>query len=327
MDIQFMIEQAIKAPSGHNTQPWLFRINKNSIEIHPDFSKTLKVVDSNHRELFISLGCAAENLCIAAQAKGYTYKVEISDNGVITIQLTPQIDNKETSTENNPNTLLELINKRQSNRSMFNGQTIKETTLKEITSINRDQNIGLHCWKNNTPEFVQLSRFILKGNEIQMNDSLFKTELKTWMRFNRNHEEKTKDGLSYAVFGAPNFPKWISRFIMSACLSPGIQNKSDRKKINSSSHLILFTIKEDTPKAWIAAGIALERFLLNTTRFGIATAFMNQPCEINCLSEQIQKEILKEYKKEIPVLLLRLGYAQPMPYSPRKKVSDAIIEN
>lgn len=25
-DYLFMIEQATKAPSGHNTQPWLFRI-------------------------------------------------------------------------------------------------------------------------------------------------------------------------------------------------------------------------------------------------------------------------------------------------------------
>ena len=32
-DFLFMVEYAIKAPSGHNTQPWLFRINENSIEI------------------------------------------------------------------------------------------------------------------------------------------------------------------------------------------------------------------------------------------------------------------------------------------------------
>jgi len=44
-DFLFMVEYAIKAPSGHNTQPWLFRINENSIEIHPNFDRALPVVD------------------------------------------------------------------------------------------------------------------------------------------------------------------------------------------------------------------------------------------------------------------------------------------
>ncbi len=41
-DFLFMIEQATKAPSGHNTQPWLFKTRAQSIEIHPDFDKSLK---------------------------------------------------------------------------------------------------------------------------------------------------------------------------------------------------------------------------------------------------------------------------------------------
>ena len=70
-----MMEQAVKAPSGHNTQPWLFRVQKDRIQILPDMSKSLPAVDPDNRELFISLGCATENLCIAAEAKGYTATV------------------------------------------------------------------------------------------------------------------------------------------------------------------------------------------------------------------------------------------------------------
>ena len=58
-----MMEQAVKAPSGHNTQPWLFRVQKDRIQILPDMSKSLPAVDPDNRELFISLGCATENLC------------------------------------------------------------------------------------------------------------------------------------------------------------------------------------------------------------------------------------------------------------------------
>ena len=32
-DYLFMIESACKAPSGHNTQPWLFKIRESEIDI------------------------------------------------------------------------------------------------------------------------------------------------------------------------------------------------------------------------------------------------------------------------------------------------------
>ena len=63
---------ASKAPSGHNTQPWKFHITDSAITVLPNLDVALPVVDRNNRELFISLGCAIENLCIAASYFGYT---------------------------------------------------------------------------------------------------------------------------------------------------------------------------------------------------------------------------------------------------------------
>ena len=78
----FKVEQAAKAPSGYNTQLWLFKINDSSIEIHANFERSLLIVDPDNRELFISLGCAAENLCIAASCKGYKSEVTISGDHI-----------------------------------------------------------------------------------------------------------------------------------------------------------------------------------------------------------------------------------------------------
>jgi nitroreductase len=70
-----IVQYATLAANGHNTQPWKFAIKDNTIEIHPDYSRELTVVDPNHRELWISLGCALENLIIAARASGYDAEV------------------------------------------------------------------------------------------------------------------------------------------------------------------------------------------------------------------------------------------------------------
>lgn len=65
-----LVRQAILAPSGHNTQPWRFRIGERRIDILPDLSRRTPVVDPDDHHLFVSLGCAAETLAIAAAAHG-----------------------------------------------------------------------------------------------------------------------------------------------------------------------------------------------------------------------------------------------------------------
>lgn len=319
-DYLFLIEQASKAPSGHNTQPWLFRINENSIEIRPDYTKTLAVVDSGRREMFVSLGCATENLCLAAIDKGYVPTVSISGEGTITIELTVTTNPVKTSG------LAEQINKRQTNRSVYNGTLIPDDTLQELLSVECRGETSLHCWQKESAEFRKLQNYIVQGNEIQMNDASFKNELKQWMRFNRKHAQQTKDGLSYAVFGAPNLPQWLSRFIMGQCLTPKMQNKGDRKKTASSSHFVLFSIRQNTLKAWIDLGRTLERFLLAASGAGIAVAFTNQPCELKTLADTMQKEI-PALQARIPVVLLRIGYSSPMPYSLRREADSIILRN
>ena len=86
-DFIYMMEQAVKATSGHNTQPWLFRVQKDRLLILPDMSKSLPAVDPDIRELFFILGCATENLCIESEAKGYDTLPVFTGSGVITVLL------------------------------------------------------------------------------------------------------------------------------------------------------------------------------------------------------------------------------------------------
>jgi hypothetical protein len=124
--------------------------------------------------------------------------------------------------------------------------------------------------------------------------------------------------------GSPSIPKWLGKPVVGSFLTPNAQNKSDRKKMASSSHFVLFTVKQSTPESWILTGRILERFLLKTTALNIATAFLNQPCEAGALSEELRQTLLMN--SEYPMLLLRIGYADPMPYSLRKPVSAVLIE-
>ncbi|HYN78061.1 MAG TPA: hypothetical protein VES73_09750 [Lamprocystis sp. (in: g-proteobacteria)] len=67
-----LVRYATLAPSSHNTQCWKFALagNGRSIAILPDLSRRCPAVDPDDHHLFVSLGCAAENLIQAALAHG-----------------------------------------------------------------------------------------------------------------------------------------------------------------------------------------------------------------------------------------------------------------
>ena len=315
-DLLKLAEWAAKAPSGHNTQPWQFVLGESSIDIHPDFTKSLPVVDPDNRELYVSLGCATENLCIAASHMGCEATASLGTDGVIHVELTRQSDVV-------PSKLFSYMATRQTNRSVYNGASIPEEDIRTLELLPAEPGVVTHYYKSGSDAFNTIAQMIYQGNSQQMNDKAFKDELQSWMRYNKKHQDETRDGLSYAVFGAPNLPRCVSKFIMSKMINEKTQNKSDQRKIASSSHLVLLTTQNDTPQQWVTLGRTLERMLLTMTELGVAHAYANPPNEIRELARVMARKL--GIADEYPTIILRIGYAQPVPYSLRREVSSQII--
>ena len=316
-DLLFLIEQAVKAPSGHNTQPWLFRIDKTEIDICPDYSRALPVVDPDNRELFVSLGCAAENLCIAASHKGYCPTVTVAEDGTICIRLDRHADVT-------PSPLFAQIALRQTNRRVYDGRTIPAADIDRLRAVEVAPSVSVHFYERGTPAFDAIAELIYRGNSLQMQDDAFKTELRSWMRYNKKHRDAQHDGLSYDVFGAPNLPRFISENVIAGALNERSQNRGDRKKIASASHLILLTTRDNTVEQWVALGRTLERLLLMSTAMGIAHAYLNPPNELPELAHKLADTL--GLPNEHPTILLRTGYAQRTPYSMRIPAARRVWE-
>ena len=316
-----IIGSAAKAPSGHNTQPWKFIVSDSAVEIHPDFNMALPAVDGNNRELYISLGCAAENLCISANEMGFhtIFSIErtVQKTSFIRIRLSKGAEIKDP--------LSEQIERSQTNRSYYKHEIIPTEIIEQLKKNRTDKRIKVHLFHKNSAGFFILRDLVEEGNVVQMKDAAFKKELLGWIRFNKKDEMTFQDGLSYRVMGMPSSPAIIGKQIVKSFLKPDKQNRSDLPKINSSSHLALFTVRNNDPENWILLGRRLQRFLLETTKYGISHAWLNQPCEVEdvVIKLQLQMHLYAEY----PALLLRIGYADPMPYSPRKDLMSIISWN
>ncbi|MEA3294258.1 MAG: hypothetical protein U9P81_04675 [Euryarchaeota archaeon] len=314
-----LVRYATMAPSGHNTQPWKFSLNEDCIRIFPDFTRSLPVVDPDNRELYISLGCALENLVIAAKYAGHDPEVEYFPAGEPDECLLVTLKHSNVTGDNN---LFHAIPKRHTNRREYNKQQIPAADLKKIESVPTEN--GVTSLVLTEPGAIeQIIDLVREGNRIQMNDDAFMDEITSWIRFNDSEEELHLDGLTSRAMGRSPAPGWLGRMFMRIFLSAKSQSKTDEKNIRSSPALMIIISDKNDKKSWIDVGRSFERIALTLTTLNIENAHLNQPCEVPQL-----KTLLKQHLalgSAHPQLLLRLGYAEPLPRSPRRSHQHVLI--
>jgi hypothetical protein len=316
IDYKKLVEYGTKAPSGHNSQPWKFKITEGAIQIYSDRSRSLPAVDPNERELFIGLGCATENIVLAAKAQGLDSKVEMSpDSSCITIRF---MEGATTVAR-----WLALINERQSNRSVYSSDPLTETELKALRSVEPEAGVSATI-VTDIPQKDRLVELVREGNNVQMQDPVFKKELLSWIRFNKREVQAKGDGLAYDVMGNPALPfRTLGKIIAGSFMKPDKQNQHDDKLLQNVPDLMVFAVKNNDKANWICAGRYFERVALVATELGVAHSHFNQPFETPSLQEKIKE--LDFLKGRNPCLMIRLGHAEPMPRSPRRKVEEVIL--
>lgn len=314
LQLMTLVHYATLAANGHNTQAWKFAIKENAIEIHPDYSRRLPVVDPNDRELWISLGCSLENLLVAARASGYTAEVKYPDRAdFIHVQLTAD------SPQDSP--LFGAIPLRQNTRSAYNGRLIKNEDLDQLQSLQLEPGVALHFATNPTAMETFLE-YVNLGNLSQYANPDFVDELIEWVRFNNKEALSSLDGLYSICSGNPQVPRFIGKMFV-ASTQPQQQADADAKKFRTSPTAVIIASESDDKVSWVRTGQVYERLALKMTSLNIKSALLNQPIEVTEIRSQFQNAI--GLGNALPQLLLRFGYADPMPKSLRRPVEQVLI--
>lgn len=318
-EIKKLIEFAIKAPSGHNTQPWKFNCTDQAVHIYPDFERSLPIVDNDNHALWISLGCALENLVIAAGEYNLNNRVKIiSENGnekYIEVSLS-------NSDVNLKEELFYYIEKRQSTRNLYDKKTISEQDLSILRNSFDFSGVNIRIFTPN--EFELIEKFIIDGSNKQFQNKSFINELVSWFRFSEKEARKRRDGLWVASMGLPNMGRFIGNIVMKHFVSAKSEALRWKKIIDSSSGFALFIADKNNVEHWVNIGRAFQRFALTATKININHAHVNMPCE----EIEIRKEMADflGVSDKHPLLLIRFGYSKKMPYSFRRPINEVITK-
>lgn len=311
-----LVRYATLAPSSHNTQCWKFRLTQHAITILPDLLRRCPVVDPDDHHLFVSLGCATENLVLAAQANGLSAVTMFASapNEAVQISLEPM------QAVQSP--LFDAIPKRQSTRTEYDGKplTNEELKLLELAGTGNGVQVLLLTEKQ---MMEQVLEYVIQGNTAQINDPAFVEELQHWIRFSDAEAVRTGDGLFSRSTGNPSVPRWLGSNFMGLFFTTKKENEKYAKHVRSSAGIAVFVSDASDKTHWLETGRCYQRFALQATALGIRNAHLNQAVEIAALRPQFSSFLAIGNRR--PDLVVRFGHGPEMPRSLRRPVDSVLI--
>jgi nitroreductase len=310
-----LIRYATLAANSHNSQPWRFKVTSSSINILPDMARRLSAVDPDDHHLFASLGCAAENLAIAAAMRGQRGAPSFSPahGGVVSF------DGR--SVGRAEPALLAAIPKRQSTRGDYSGKSVSAPDLAALAAVAAVPGIDM-VLITDRQRINQIRDLVVAGNSAQLADAAFMRELKAWLRFNPRQAMTSGDGLFTATSGNPALPSWLGPKMFDIMFKADAENEKYARQIASSAGIAVFVAQAEGHEHWVQAGRACQRFALAATSLGLKHAFLNQPVEVAQLRPELAALVGIPGRR--PDIVMRFGYGPALPFSARRPVNAVL---
>ncbi len=294
------VDAARFAPSSHNTQPWLFRLTAEGLEVVADATRALPAVDPQFRELVISGGAAVHHLLVALRAAGHAVAVHSLPDGTDAPVLARLRLEGEVKPRPEDARMRDAIRERHTDRGPYAAETLPAAPLDELRTLAADQGARLTVVRDEDTR-RRLAELVEQADRYQSRWAVVREAL-AWTRVPGRHAD---DGLPLSMTAAgPTRPQ------------------RERALAEAGPVLAVLSTLGDEPDDWVAAGRALSAVALAATARGLSTSFFDAPVEEPELRSQVGEAAGVD---GMPQLLLRFGHGEGGPASPRRTLEQVLI--
>lgn len=320
--LRALVSWAVLAPSGHNTQPWLFRIAGDALELRADRSRALPVVDPDGRELVISCGAALYNVRAALRHFGADARVSIlPDPGDPDLLARIRAgDSHEPTVEDEA--IFDAITARATYRLPFDARPLPPFLMGALRRAAAEEGAWLVPVEPG-PTREALAELIAEGSRLQGTDAELRHELSEWVLTNHS---RRRDGVPGYAFGVSDLASLLGPFVMDVVPWGGAHARHEQASALAAPALAILCTEDDTPRDWLVAGQAVERLLLRACSEGVSASFLNQAVQLPGLRELLRDTL---GLRGAPQLVLRMGYALPgrdPRHAPRRPAAEVMVE-
>ncbi|MGI5129970.1 Acg family FMN-binding oxidoreductase [Pseudonocardia sp. CA-107938] len=315
-DVVGLLTAAGRAPSLHNSQPWLFRVAPDVIEVWADPTRRLPAADPHGREQRLACGAALFNLRLALHGLGVRPLVTLqADRTYPDLIATVRYGGRKPPTPGQRD-LLAAIPRRRTNRRPFSEEPVTGAELSALRRAAVEEGAWLHV-VDDPGERAQLQDLSAQAYAAQQADPAFQAELARWAAVGPDRAD-----------GIPALPgeqrpsahdHWVKRDFTDG---QGRTTAQTGVVFESRPALVVLSAQMFGPTSEVNTGQAMQRVLLTATVAGLAVSFLSQIVEVDETRERLRSLIRGIHS---PQVLLRIGRGWPVPSTPRRAVADTLI--
>lgn len=297
-----ILSYATRAPSTHNSQPWLFKISLSAVEVFYDPALFLPQADSESRDLYISMGCMFENLVLTASSFGYQAEILIlineNEHKVATVNF--KAIYVPMSSKDEP--LFKTIPLRVNARGIFEPKLVSNeirTVLLGDASVFKQVGVDLSLIEDKD-KINKVALLTEQAMHLAYKSVAFRKEMYHWMNSNLS---KKKQGLPGYSLKMPLVVSLIIPILIRFFNIGSILGKKNFESL-SSAPLLSIISSPNTKESWIQVGRLAERLMLRAQSLGLQTSIYVGSIEMGELYKEVQ-DIAGT--KERPQFLFAIG--------------------
>ncbi|MDP3938522.1 MAG: twin-arginine translocation signal domain-containing protein [Deltaproteobacteria bacterium] len=325
-----LVRAGILAASPLNTQPWIFHVTEDRIDVFLDTARLLPATDPFQRQAHMGLGCAVENMVEAGSPNGYRVQVTLPAAGDAAAGADKQAPVARLDLERvRPGlpVFLHLVSKRHTNRGPYDpARAISEEfplSMKLGMETYPSMDLVYHL---EPPARDRLGKGLLEVTEALLSEDEVLQEMIRWSRRDPAAANKSRDGVMQGAAGGSggDAPEAVAEAARRAA----------KEQISSAACLgVLVSNNPYDRREAVAAGRLMQHFYLWSTSFGIAMQPLCQP--ITFLDRERARNDARPLPADLtsllppigwqPMFAFRMGYAlSPAGPSPRRGLEDVV---
>ncbi len=306
----FLLRYAVLAPSVYNTQPWVFAVTDQGIRIFVNLSAWLKVADWDQRDMYLSIGCAIENLVIAADRFGFAATITyLPDSTNPTLVAFVKVNENTEENERTGNELFKAIPRRHTHHDRFDAGEVQQHVLNALQDCCTQD--GVRSFFISDPEVLpRIAELLVLAEAKQFADPVYTTELLHW--------------INQGNFGPSWLLKKLSRLAAKVLQNEGQLGPNHWTILKDAPVFGILAVKKDNPESRLCAGRAFERLFLTATSLGLSLEPMTNILQVPKCRMELAK--LLPSPGLFPQMLFRLGNkAANHLYTSRRPIEESTV--